>query len=96
MSTTVRGNLCGDVIHFMQVTATDKRLGARDRELFAALADVVYGNPFSARRTALIVRLTGDPASADLWMDPEALARIVGPRLASWRSGDARAGLTGE
>ena len=80
----------------MQVMATEKRLGARDREFFAGLADVVYGNPFSARRTALIVRLTGDPASADLWMDPEALARIVGPRLAAWRSADARAGLTAE
>ncbi len=71
-----------------------KRLETRDRELFAALADVVYGNPFSARRTALIVRLTGDPAAGDLWTDPEALARVVGPRLAPWRTEEARARLT--
>jgi sigma-54 dependent transcriptional regulator, flagellar regulatory protein len=75
---------------------TGKRLDARDRELFAALADVVYGNPFSAQRTALIVRLTGDPRAGDLWTDPEALARLVGPRLAPWRTEEARARLSDE
>ena len=52
-------------------------LSAADREFFAALADVVFGNPFSARRADLIVRL----APGAVLTDREALARVVGPRL---------------
>jgi sigma-54 specific flagellar transcriptional regulator A len=50
-----------------------------DREFFAALGDVVFGNPFSRDRAAVIATLTGS-SDAD---DREALARIVAPRLAA-------------
>jgi len=56
-------------------------LGGSEREFFAALADVVYGNPFTARRDALIARLApGAPPSA-LGPDRDALARIVTQHL---------------
>jgi len=48
-----------------------------DRPFFAALADVVYGNPFSRQRTELILRL----APGVQLVDREALARVVVPRL---------------
>jgi sigma-54 dependent transcriptional regulator, flagellar regulatory protein len=56
-------------------------LNASDREFFAALADAVYGNPFSAVRAALIARLAPGAKPGDLTQDREALARLVGPRL---------------
>ena len=52
-----------------------------DRDFFAALADVVFGNPFSAQRAALIVRLAPGAKLGDLTQDREALARLVAPRL---------------
>lgn len=70
-----------------------KTLSAPDREFFAALADVVYGNPFSAERAALIVRLAPGAEYGDLTRDPEALLRVVEPRLAPWRDAGARARL---
>src|SRR5688572_14082527 len=57
-----------------------------DAEFFAALADVVFGNPFSAKRAALIARLAPGAKPGDLTEDPEALARLVAPRLAPWMS----------
>ena len=33
------------------------KLTAADRDFFAALADVTFGNPFSAKRDELIMRL---------------------------------------
>jgi transcriptional regulator with AAA-type ATPase domain len=55
-----------------------------DRELFAALGKVVFGNPFSAERSALIARLVPSAKPGDLTQDREALARLVAPRLAAW------------
>jgi DNA-binding NtrC family response regulator len=43
---------------------------------------VIFGNPFSAQRAALIVRLAPGALFGDLTRDREALARMVGPRLA--------------
>ena len=60
------------------------KLTAADREYFSALAGVVFGNPFSAKRDELIVRLAPDAPLGDLTSDREALARVVGPRLAPW------------
>jgi len=60
------------------------RLSAADREFLVALADVVFGNPFSAERAALIVRLAPGAKPGDLTEDPEALARLVAPRIAPW------------
>src|SRR6266702_2722651 len=59
-------------------------LNAADREFFAALADVVFGNPFTPQRDQLIVRLAPGAPLGDLTSDREALARIVGPRLEPW------------
>ena len=59
-------------------------LSASEREFFAALADVVYGNPYSEQRAALIVRLAPGATPGDLTQDPEALARLVRPRLEPW------------
>ena len=52
-----------------------------DRDFFAALADVVFGNPFSPQRDALIVRLAPQAKPGDLINDREALARVVAPKL---------------
>src|SRR3989442_1742773 len=66
------------------------RLGTPDREFFAALADVVFGNPFTPRRDQLIVRLAPGAPLGDLTSDREALVRVVGPRLEPWlREGPA-------
>jgi DNA-binding NtrC family response regulator len=51
-----------------------------DREFLAALSDVVFGNPFTPERSAVIRRLAPD-APGDLTSDREALARVVAPRL---------------
>src|SRR5262245_49296012 len=69
-----------------------------DREFFSALADVVFGNPFTPQRDQLIVRLAPDAPLGDLTSDREALARVVGPRLEPWlRDGAAGVhGLTAE
>src|SRR5690349_24715608 len=58
------------------------RCGMRveDRNFLAALSDVVFGNPFTPERTALIRRLAPE-APVDLVSDREALARVVAPRL---------------
>jgi transcriptional regulator with AAA-type ATPase domain len=55
-----------------------------DRDFLAALADVVFGNPFSARRAALVARLAPGTKPGDLTQDREALARLVAPQLAPW------------
>ena len=71
-------------------------LTAADREFFGALADVVYGNPFSTPRAELIVRLAPGADPSDLMSDPEALLRVVEPRLAAWRREGGLARLSGE
>jgi transcriptional regulator with AAA-type ATPase domain len=55
-----------------------------DREFFAALADVVFGNPFTPQRDQLIVRLAPGAPLSGLTGDRGALARVVGPRLEPW------------
>jgi transcriptional regulator with AAA-type ATPase domain len=55
-----------------------------DRQFFSTLADVVFGNPFSPERAAAVVRLAPGAKLGDLTQDPEALARLVAPRLATW------------
>jgi transcriptional regulator with AAA-type ATPase domain len=57
---------------------------AAEREFLSALADVVFGNPFSPQRAELVVRLAPGAKLGDLTQDPEALARLVGPRVAPW------------
>jgi transcriptional regulator with AAA-type ATPase domain len=52
-----------------------------DRAFFADLADVVFGNPFSAHRENLIVRLAPDAPPGDLLADPDALPRVVNRKL---------------
>jgi len=54
---------------------------ALDRQFFGALADVVFGNPFTAKRNALIVRLAPDAPPGDLTSNREALPRVVAPKL---------------
>jgi transcriptional regulator with AAA-type ATPase domain len=62
-----------------------------DRDFFSALADVVFGNPFSAERAALVVRLAPAATPGDLTQDREALARLVMPRLRPWLEKDLSA-----
>ena len=59
---------------------------SKDREFLAALANVVFGNPFSPQRAALILQLVPGATSRDLIRDREALARLVAPRLEPWLS----------
>jgi sigma-54 dependent transcriptional regulator, flagellar regulatory protein len=56
-------------------------LSAAEREFLAALSDVVFGNPFTPERMALIQRLAPE-APGDLTSDREALARVVAPKVA--------------
>jgi DNA-binding NtrC family response regulator len=56
------------------------RLSAADRDFFAALADVVFGNPFTPQRDQLIVRLAPEVPLGQR----EAFARAVEPRLEPW------------
>jgi MoxR-like ATPase len=72
------------------------RLTAADREFFAALAEVVFGNPFSDERSALIARLAPGAPVGDLNKDREALARVAAPRIAPWLEGDAARRLSAE
>ena len=60
------------------------RLSASDREFFAALADVVFGNPFTPQRAELIVRLAPGVPLGDMTTHREALAKVVAPRLGPW------------
>src|SRR5687767_6233827 len=57
-------------------------LTAADREFFGALADVAFGNSFSAQRGELVARLVPAASGTDLVRDREALARVVSSRLA--------------
>ena len=61
-----------------------RRLSAADREFFAALADVVFGNPFTRQRAELIARLAPEVPLGDMTTHREALAKVVAPRLAPW------------
>ncbi len=67
------------------------KLSAQDREFFAALANVVFGNPFTPQRAELIVRLVPGVPLGDMTTHREALAKVVGPRLAPWLSEGAPA-----
>src|SRR3989304_3043528 len=66
----------------------DPKISAGDREFFGALADVVFGNSFSAQRAELILRL----APNSRLVDREALARVGMPRLEPYLR-DGRAAL---
>jgi two-component system, NtrC family, response regulator HydG len=70
---------------------TTIRLNPTDRDFFAALGDVVFGNPFSTERAQLIARLTPNTPPGDLTSDREALARVVEPRLGPWLRDGAEA-----
>lgn len=59
------------------------RLDASQREFLASLASVVFGNPFTPERAALIRRLV-PAAPGNLASDREALARVVAPKLRSF------------
>ena len=54
---------------------------AADREFLRALADVVFRNPFTREREAMIRRLAPE-APVDLSSDREALARVVTSKVA--------------
>jgi DNA-binding NtrC family response regulator len=62
------------------------RLQASEREFFAALDGVVYGNPFSDEREALVHRLVPGATDEELARDREALPRLVSPRLGAYTS----------
>ncbi len=57
-------------------------LSASDREFFAGVADVVFGNLYSPRRFELIVRLAPGARLGDLTAQPNPLAHVVEARLA--------------
>jgi DNA-binding NtrC family response regulator len=65
-------------------------LTASDRDFLGTLADVVFGNPFTAQRTALIRRLAPNAPAADR----EALARVVAPKLEPYMRHAATSGLS--
>ena len=63
---------------------SNRKVPAADREFFAILADVVYGNPFTSQRAALVSRIAPGATPAQQITDREALARVVAPRLAPY------------
>ena len=65
-------------------------LSTKDRQFFAALAEVAFRNPFSAERAQLIVRLAPEAELGDLTKDREALARVATPRLEALLRGGAK------
>ena len=76
---------------------SQRKILATDREFFAVLADVVYGNPFSLQRADLVSRLAPGATVADQISDREALARVVAPRLAPYlRAGTPDTASLGE
>jgi sigma-54 specific flagellar transcriptional regulator A len=60
------------------------KLSGGDREFYAALADVVFGNPFTPKRAELIVKLAPGVPLGDMTTHREVLAQVVGPRLKPW------------
>ena len=54
----------------MLVKDARNAVNSSDRQFFSALADVVFGNPFSAERAALIVRLAPGAKLGDLTAGP--------------------------
>jgi hypothetical protein len=64
------------------------RLEAPEREFFAALNDIVFGNPFSDDRARLVARLVPEARGAEF--DREALARRVEPQLRPFAPGGER------
>jgi DNA-binding NtrC family response regulator len=60
------------------------RLKPSEREFFAALERVVYGNPFSDERAQVVQRLVPGATSGELIRDREALPRMVEPRLRAY------------
>jgi len=62
------------------------RLDAGQREFLASLGSVVFGNPFTPERTAIIRRLLPN-APGNLAADREALARVVAPKLQPFVAG---------
>src|SRR6185436_3216604 len=58
----------------------DTRFTPKEREFLAGLGDVVFGNPYTPERAALIRRLAPN-APEDLAEDREALARVVAPKV---------------
>lgn len=67
------------------------KLSSGDRKFFATLAEVVFGNPFNPGRHELISALAPDAPRGDLTTDPDALARVVRPRLEPWLRDSASA-----
>ena len=57
------------------------RLGPSERQFFALLDRVVYGNPFSDERAQLIQQLVPGATKQELILEREMLARLVEPRL---------------
>src|SRR2546425_7705567 len=67
------------------------RLTRGDREFFAALDKIVFGNPFSGERAQKIARLVPDVPFGDLDINQEPLARVVERRLEPLLRGGAPA-----
>jgi len=63
-----------------------------ERDFLAALGDVVFANPFTAKRAALINRLAPNATLTDR----EALARVVAPRLAPYLRREALTALSAD
>jgi len=59
-------------------------MSPEDREFFAELADVVFGNPFTRRRAEVVARLAPGVPLGDMTTHREALAKVVAPRLGPW------------
>ena len=72
------------------------RLKPAEREFFAALQRVVYGNPFSEERAQAVQRLLPGVTTAELMRDREALPRIVESRLRAYAGAEALQRLAAE
>jgi len=57
------------------------RLAPADRDFLKKVAGIVYGNPFTRERADLILDLAPDAIPGDLTSDPQAVYRVVMPRI---------------
>src|SRR5438094_5834451 len=72
-----------------------EQLKPTEREFVRALADVVFGNPFTPQRMAVIQRLAPE-APGDLTSDREALVRVVAPKIAPFLRDNVLSRLSAE
>src|SRR6185369_6550203 len=87
-------------VHCVYMAPTSPRLSPADREFFAAIDQVVYSNPFTDERTAIVRSFVEMATPEELATNRDreaALAMsVVAPRLEPWMDAQQRSKLAAE